>query len=249
MEKYREKRRVSAVQKSIKKISDKHQLTENRYAAADFLVHDGSDEAVAGLLHRFDFTYDNSIKDKSEKEYVAKLLINFGERAVPFVKEYINKAENIAWPLKILGQLIKKDDILAFLLSMLNDEDSTFNEDVLEKRLDLLNYLVEFKNTEIVKKVIVFLGDDEEEVRYRAIEVLGEQGDVIARDPLVEIMVNEEESMRIKMRILEIFIQNQWTVSGHKKQIEEMLPEGFYLTREGKIKVRGNATNLLRSDE
>jgi len=242
---YKEKRRKGAVRKNIARISNKHQLSENRYAAAEGLYNDGSDEALAGLLQRFNFTYDNSIKDKSEKEYITKLILKEGKRMIPLVKDYICRFENIAWPLKILGQLINKEEVLGFLLSVTSDEDSTFKEDVLEKRLDLMNYLAEFKDEAIVDKVISFLKDEEEEVRFKAIEVLGKQGDEKAREPILELYVSEEESMRIKMKVLEVFIETNWSVAGFRKKVEELLPEGYYLTRDGTIKLRGNVqTNL-----
>lgn len=237
---YKEKRRASSLKRNISRLANKHQLSENRYAAAEWLHSDGSDEAIAGLLKRFGFTYDNSIKDKAEKEYVTKIILSFGERAVPAIKDYINRHENIAWPLRILEKLIPKEDILEFLLSILSEEDATFKDDILEKRLDLLNYLAEFKDPRIVKKTVSFLKDEDEEVRFRAIEVLGEQGDEIAKEPLIEILINDEESARVKMRILEVIMGAGWTVSGFKKKVEETLPEGYYLTREGKIKVRGD---------
>ena len=237
---YKEKRRIASIGKNTSRISDKHQLSENRYAAAETLFKDGSDDAIRGLLRRFDCTYDNSIKDKAEKEYVQKLILSFNGRAIPLIKEYIRERENIAWPLRILERLIPKNEVLNFLLSVLSDEDATFKENILEKRLDVLNYLAEFKDPEIVKRVVGFLFDDEEEVRFRAIEVLGEQADESARDELIKMLLSQQESPRIKMRILEVIMQVGWSVSGFRKKVEDILPDGYYLTREGKIKVRGN---------
>lgn len=243
--KYRAKSKASGIRKNIARLADKHQLSENRYAAAEALSNDGSDAAIKGLLQRFNFTYDNSIKDKGEKEYVTRLVLGYGERSIPFIKEYIYKEENIAWPLKILGQLIHRDQVLKFLLTVLNDEDSTFKESVLEKRLDLLNYLAEFKDKEIVDKVISFLTDEEEEVRFKAIEVLGKQGDERAREPILKLFVDENESMRIRMKILEVFLATEWSVSGFRSKVEEMLPEGYYLTKDGVVKIRGNVVPNL----
>jgi len=237
---YKERNRIGSLRRNISKLSNKHQLSENRYAAAESLYNNGSNEAIAGLLKRFNFTYENSIKDKAEKEYVSKLILNFGERAIPFIKNYIKNEANISWPLQILDELIPKNEILNFLLSLLNDEDATFKESVLEKRLDLLNYLSEFKDREIVEKVISFLSDEEEEVRFKAIEVLGKQGDSSAKDHVLKLLADDSESIRIKMKIFEVLLITEWPVSGFRKKVEEILPEGYYLTREGIVKIRGN---------
>jgi hypothetical protein len=242
---YKENSRRSSLRKNIACLSNKHQLTENRYAAAEALGKEGTDVAIAGLLRRYDFTYENSIKDKAEKEYVANLIEGFGDRAILIVKEYIQKGTNIAWPLKILDKLISKREVLDFLLSNLSLEDATFRENILEKRLDILNYLAEFKDKEIVRKVIAFLSDEEEEVRFRAIEVLGEQGDEDAKDPIVKLLVDENESSRIKMKIFDVLLNHNWSVAGYRKTVEEILPQGYYLTRDGTIKIRGNVSGEI----
>ena len=65
-------------------------------------------------------------------------------------------------------------------------------------------------------------------------------GDVRAREPLLELMVNpEEESLRIKHRIAEGFADTGWVVKGYRGTVEKLLAEHiseFHVDGKGRIK-------------
>lgn len=236
---FREGSKERKLLKAIKRVSDKNQNSENRNAAIDYLTQKGSDEAIAGLIGRFNFNFDKTIVDKEEKERVSDILLEFGEKSVPQLKEYIQKSYSIAWPIKILAKLINHDELVDFLIGMLSTEELLFDEKELEKRIDLLGHIAEFKSDKITEKVITLLSNDDDRVVLKAIEIIEKQDDQKAREPLLNILTNENIPNRIKARIIDAFVKLSWDVRGFRNKVEALLPKGHYLNREGQIRIRG----------
>ena len=81
-------------------------------------------------------------------------------------------------------------------------------------------------------------GRIDDEVRFATVEALDEVGEMDAREPLLAALTNDEEdSVRVKHRILEALQKNGWEVKGFRKAVEELLPDGWFLDRAGKIKI------------
>src|SRR3989338_6198047 len=140
-QRWSKQRERSKLSKSIRTISNKHTLAENRLAAMDRLESIGSEDALCGLLARYNFTIsDKSIQDLEEKERVESILIEFGERAVPALKRFIESSTSIAWPVRILKKLISEDSLIHFLLGRVSTEEIVFNERLLDKNVELLNH-------------------------------------------------------------------------------------------------------------
>ena len=69
------------------------------------------------------------------------------------------------------------------------------------------------------------------------VEGLLKQGDENAREPLLQLLVSEEEeSLRIKNRIAEGFVENGWTVKGYRGSAENTLSEDYFVDGKGHIK-------------
>jgi len=60
------------------------------------------------------------------------------------------------------------------------------------------------------------------------VEVLDAQDDDTYLEKLVEVMTGpDEESQRVRMRILEAVVQHGWDISPWKEKVEAWLPEGY----------------------
>jgi hypothetical protein len=91
-----------------------------------------------------------------------------------------------------------------------------------------------------VEALIPFLEDDDEGIRFTTVEALFKQKNDSAREPLLKLMTNaEEESLRIKHRIAEGFVDVGWVVKGFRGTVEKLLAEhisDFHVDGKGRIK-------------
>ena len=241
-QRWSKQRERSKLSKSIRTISNKHTLAENRLAAMDRLKSIGSEEALCGLLARYNFIItDKSIQDLEEKERVESILIEFGERAVPALKRFIESSTSIAWPVRILKKLISEDSLIHFLLGRVSTEEIVFNERLLDKNVELLNHLAEYNHIAIVKKATELLTpDNDDRIRFQAIAIIEKAGDENARNSLLKLATDPSETARIKNRIFEAFAHQRWSVHGYRGKIEELLPSEYSITREGMIKSKND---------
>ena len=235
-----EKQKKRKLASSIEKIGSKNTTLESRQGAIEYLAKQSGFEAIYGLLQRFNYTIDKSIVDNDEKEKVVEYVLAYGVEAVPPLQKYIVKSETIGLPLRILRKLISEEDYIRFLVDTLKTEESIFDHKAEEKKIDILHYLEEFKNPLVFDKARMLLNDYDERIRLAALSVLEKQDNEVIRDDLLKILIKPEESRRITSKIIDIFKHTHWDVKGYRKLVEEMLPDGFYITKEGFIRERGN---------
>jgi HEAT repeat protein len=105
-----------------------------------------------------------------------------------------------------------------------------------------MTFLGEFKDERAVRAMIPFLEDHDEGIRFMTVEALFKQKDELAREPLLHLMIKEdEESLRIKHRIAEGFFEEGWQVKGFRGTVEKLLasqmPE-FIVDGKGHIKLK-----------
>ena len=80
----------------------------------------------------------------------------------------------------------------------------------------------------VEEALLPFLGDHDETVRFVTVESLFKQGDEQAREPLLELLLyEEEESLRIKNRIIEGFAEVGWRVKGFRGTVEKLMAQSF----------------------
>jgi hypothetical protein len=226
----KEGRAKSALAGAIKKANDKYAQHPDRMAALEKLHDHGSDEAIYGLLRRFGFVYDKTIEDEQEKEWVADILMSFGDKAFEPTKRYIMQGETIAYPLRVLGGLGQPDKVLAVIDELAAREEPGYTRHP-QKKIQFLTWLGEWKagkTADVAKRIVPYLKDFDETVRFTAVEALAHQKDeAAARGPLLDAMIRkEEESRRIKVRIADLLAEAGWRVDDtpeHKTAVVEML--------------------------
>lgn len=215
-------------------VADKRAQSYERAEAINELCKMKSPEAVEALMKRFTFQTDPSITDQEEKDAAFEGIVNTGRDALEPVRAFAGKAESLAWPLRILKELVAEEELVEELLTWLSRWDTEYAK-FIDPKLQLLAALEEHKHPKIREAVEPFLQDVNEPARFHAAATTIAQADAASIDPLVAVLV-DEESVRVRTRIAEGFAAQGWTVpEEHWEAARRALPHQFSLTSDGKI--------------
>jgi hypothetical protein len=234
----KEGRTKSARDKNIQRAVNKYAQSADRWKALESLRDDGTDDALYGLLRRFGMMYDKTIEDEQEKEFVFEVLLSKGANAIPAIERYLASADSISWPLRILDKVADRERELAVIKKVLERHEPGYERDPTKKQ-QLLSHLGSLQHVEAAALCAPYLVDMDEGVRFTAVEALLAQknGDV-AVGPLCDQFVSaEEDSLRIRLRMAEGFVEHGWTVPADKRAgLQAQLPEAFVLEKDGRLK-------------
>ncbi|MEI6079664.1 MAG: hypothetical protein WCQ53_03385 [bacterium] len=241
---------------------NKHSPSENRYAAYEYFQDkitkakkenkpEDFNTSVELFLQRLSIAVSNSIKDDEEKNYVRDYLTSLGQEVVAPVKDFIIKNSVIAHPIEILISIIGKDETLNFLNTVLTTEDTLFDDPLVEKRIEILKQFAGATHSDMLSKALIFLHDSDDRlviasIRFIRDYVFSDDEDMgkIA-DAMALKFVDPETSARIRIELLNVFIEQEWKVSGVRKQFEELLPEGYYINGQGFVRAIQHAVGNL----
>ena len=234
---YRDQRARKRVDKLTRRLCQKYCQPPERFAAAEELAGMEGEEAIFALLQRFGVQMPQIIEDAEEKHYVFELVQAKGERAIPSILRFIREKESLVYPLKLLREIAGPEACRRHVLEALREFAPEYNR-VPEKKIDLIDSLDGFTGTDIVEAILPFLADPSDDVVVKALEVLsrhpGEEERI--RDAFLDLLVNCEGKPRVRRRILELFKDLHWKVTGFRKKVEDVLIEEFYLDKKGFIK-------------
>jgi HEAT repeat protein len=235
----KEKRDERALANLIRRATHKYVQSGERLRALEALANNGSERALYGMLSRFAIVYDKSIEDEQEKEWVFDTLAAKGHEALPAVKRYLRSAESVSWPLRLLSKVATKEQEFAIVEEVLAEHEPGYERDP-TKKMQLLRHLGSLKEPKAPSLVAPYLGDMDEGVRFSAVEsLLRLKDEAVARPALLQVFVSDtEESLRLRIRIAEGFAELGWLVQDQRKAVEQKLPEGFQLDREGHVLAR-----------
>jgi hypothetical protein len=140
----------------------------------------------------------------------------------------MKSSSQLSYPLKALGQVAAKDKALEVVDEILGDEPPGYTRDP-ERKLDVLRWLTEWpkaSSADVVPRLLPYLGDFDENVRWAAVDGLAhhdcEVADAGAR--LVAALVRrEEESGRVKRRIAEVLSEKQIPLGEHADKVPGVL--------------------------
>ena len=233
----KDKRDQRTLAKNIERALSKHAQSGDRLRALEALATDGSEEALYGMLRRFKLQYHKTIEDEQEKEWVFETLVAKGKAVLPAVRRYILSADSVSWPLRILEKVADPEEEMSALISALDRHEPGYERDP-TKKIQLLTHVASLKDERAAGIIVPYLKDMDEGVRYTAVEgLLRPKRQEIARPALLELFVSdEEESLRIRLRICEGFAEMGWLVQGFRGSVEKKLPDAYQLDREGHIK-------------
>jgi len=234
----KEARSERAREKNIQRALNKYAQSADRWKALEALREDGSDEALYGLLRRFGMMYDKTIEDEQEKEYVFEVLLSKGANAIPAIEKYLMTADSISWPLRILDKVADKEREIAVLKKVLERHEPGYERDPTKKQ-QLLAHLGSLQHPDAAALCAPYLEDMDEGVRYTAAEALLAQAKPeVAVGPLADQFASDkEDSLRIRLRIAEGFVEHGWAVPADKRaSVQSKLPDAYALEKDGRFK-------------
>lgn len=221
-------------ERATKTLNERYAQHEARMEAAAKLREIGTPEAIYGLARRFSATAENLGTDQEEKQRVRDMLVAFGDRAVEPLKRYIKNHDKVTWAVDALSGLIGTDELIPFLFDLLKEGDPVFIRG--EKAVQLIKALENLEEPSVVPGILPCLKSQDDTVRFAAVECLEAYGDEVAREPLLEALVDpEEDSARVRTRIGEVIEKLGWDVKGYRKKAEAALPAPFRVNSKGRV--------------
>ena len=225
------------LKKHVERVANKRAQKHERWESIEVLSADGSDEAIRALLTRFTIRVDPSITDGEEKNLAFHGVVQHGEAALEPVREFLESSETLAWPLKILKEIQSEEDVSTTLLGLLSKMDTEYERDP-QKKIDLIASFEERKDPRIVEEVMRFLEDMNETARFHAAGAILAQDEADAAQEALTKAFLVDESVRVRMRILDGFIERGWKLDAVKDEANKKLPTGYTLGKKGEIRKR-----------
>ena len=227
------------IEKARKKVKEPHGDSANRINAAYRLLEIGTPEAILALLDRFTIDVSPSSQDEEEKEDVLRQIVKRGEGAVSALINFLERERQVYWPVRALKEILltkefeeKIDEILQYQWE--NPPASS------DPKAQLIQLLEVPESTKLVATMKMFLEDEADDVRLAVLDHLFHCSEEESREDILRCYLNSEDRPRVQGQIMAKFVEKKWSVKGFRPQIEENLPEGHMLTREGKVKITGS---------
>jgi HEAT repeat protein len=223
------------LKKHVARVANKRAQKHERWESIEVLASDGSDEALRALLTRFTVRVDPSITDGEEKNLAFHGVVQHGEAALEPVLDFLSSSETLAWPLKILKEIQSEEQVTSILLDLLSKMDTEYERDP-QKKIDVIASFEERKDPRIVEAVIRFLEDMNETARFHAAGAILAQDEAdAARDAMTKAFL-AEESVRVRMRMLDGYIERGWKLGDVKEDALKKLPAGYSLGKKGEVR-------------
>lgn len=201
-----------ALEKTIAKATNKLSQQVDRLGALERLREDGSAEALFGLCKRFSITSMKGVEDEYEKNWVVDTLVAAGPTAMAPLRRYMAKAEHLAFALRVLERIAKRDKVLEVADSLFASEPPGYVR-LPDRRIDLIRWFAEWKpadggeltDDDLVQRLAPYVSDFDENSRFAAIDGMAGRDPAKIAPPLIAALIRpEEESGRIKRTIVEL---------------------------------------------
>jgi len=211
----------------------------DRQEALSSLAEMRTPEAAAALLRRFTFHIDPSITDQEEKDVAFHGILAAGENAIEPIRAFAAKAESLAWPMKLLKEIVTEEAYVEELIAWLSKWDTEYAK-FIDPKTQILAALEEHKDERIRAAVEPFLEDVNETARYHAVATTFAQDDPEAIPALLRVLL-DEESFRVRNKIIDGFASHGWSVPEDERDAtRKVLPPGVSIDAEGRLKRRAD---------
>lgn len=237
---FRESKSQGRYEKALRVVKNPKAIKEDRWACLEYLNYlDDVEKASSALMERFEYSLEHGINDTREKELAMKGIVRFGAAAIPFVTARIAATSRIAWPIKILKEIGTEEQVIAALFGALNFSDVSFDQLAVDKNYDILCYLRDYPLGSQASKLVHFLKDPDERVRFACSEVLIEQHDESLKPSLEPFIADYTvENRRIRQTIIVAFLRNKWKLAHPEVFNEGQVDAGLFVTPQGLLEVR-----------
>ena len=223
------------IERLRKKVKEPHGDPSTRINAAQKLLEIGTEPAIFALLDRFTISASPSRQDDEEKEEVLNWIVGLGERAVPPIVRFLKKDRQVYWPFRALQSILSKDELAKAGEELLRYhwENPPASSDPTAQLVQLMEGL----HTPSLKTTLEnYLEHEDDDVRLAAVNYFLKRPEDEAREPVLKCYLDSEDRPRIRAHILDRLIDLGWSVRGFRPKIEETLPEGYFLTRDGTVR-------------
>ncbi len=225
------------IEKQVKRLTEPGGEDAPRMEAADRLSEWGTSDSLYGLLKRFTISSKVISQDVEEKRIVVRMLVEKGREAIEPILRFLKTHHQVEWPIQALSQILPREELVPQLVEVLGKVAAASAFTPPEQKADLIRAMRGHVTPEIAAALNEFLSDDDDDVRISAVEAIAEVGEPM-REPLLEAFIAAQDRPRIRIKIAEIFADQDWAVKGYRPTIEETLPEGFHITSKGLIRRR-----------
>jgi HEAT repeat protein len=222
------------IEKLKNKLMNPHRQTDERMWVMQSLAEIGSEQAVEVLLNRFTFQTDSSMVDANEKERCHEYLIEMGAVACEPLRKYVIGKKNMYWPLSAYRAIRGDEDAETLLVEAINSLDHGYAEEE-RRKTELFSNLREFQTDRTYEMLKEALKDTNDDVRVIAVEGLISFGPKMALAPLIETVVNPEESARIRTVIMEVLADTGWSLMKYRARLMGNLMPAYDIAGDGKI--------------
>ena len=231
-------RRKGPIEKHGERVANKRTANADRWESIQILGKvattepeggrpDMREEAVAALLERFTFYVDPTITDGEEKDETFRWVCEAGVVAIAPARAVLRAHDSASWGLKVLEQLLSPEDFIEEMLALLGTMDTEYERDP-QRKEQLLGTLEEKRHPAIGKAVVPFFMDVNESARFHALGAALAQDNAESLLPAINDALREEESVRVKVRVLEQLGERGWALA---EGVE--VPEGWWIDKRG----------------
>lgn len=204
--------------KSYKKYGDilknKMSSKEQRLEAIDVLEKLDAAEGITELLKRFEIVLESGLQDVKEKESCLNAIVKHGSHARPYVEHYLENQKRLAWVIRIAEKIFPKDEFLQLILKNVHTDVVEFDDDTMERNLDILFALKEFQDPNITEKISPFLSSRDDDTRIAVLECLEVQAEIDpkARNIILNLAQNPTNDInsRFMGAVTHIIKKNRW---------------------------------------
>jgi hypothetical protein len=173
------------------------------------------DDCYVALLQRFSMNASKSIDDEEEKGWLYRHLVMVGKPLLEPIKRFCRDAEGVAWALRIVEDVANEVEEWEILDVLLETHPPTYERDSSAK-LQMLTHLKEIEDERVRGILVRYLADPDENVRFFCIEALIHNQEHEAKDALIgQLASPEEDSVRLRSRILDGLADLGWDLSEH----------------------------------
>ena len=196
-----------ALQRVVDKATNKLAQQPDRWGALERLRDDGSEPALYGMCKRWSITSLKGVEDEQEKAWVVDTLVAIGPAALDPLVRYMKRADQLAFPLKVLERLADKAKVLGVVDELFAAEPPGYVR-MPERRIDLIRWFGEWKEVtddEVIPRLSPYFTDFDENSRFAAIEAMtGRDAGKTAAPLIAALLRPDEESGRIRRTIVEV---------------------------------------------
>jgi HEAT repeat protein len=224
----------STVVRLQKKLTNKYAQTQDRQGALGALADLGTEEAVTALLQRYTFRTEQTIGDEEEKRMVFDELVRLGPKSVQPILRFLETENAPFWPIRALRTIIGDEATVSELLRTIDAMEAIFDRDI-QRKVELVSNLREFEDLRVRDRLLELMDDENEELRVHAVEGLASSGTEEMAAVLVERLVSEDETQRVKTAILNLLIERKWKIKHQKDAVRKLIPQTFWIDDVGVI--------------